>query len=225
MLTKVIGTLTAFYTGRMVFMTFFGSYRGGEKAHHSVANVSANLREGHAPHESPLIMTAPLVVLGILSVVGGMIGVRYLQAFIATSIPVTVHVSAEGSWLSYLSECLIGSAGGVIGVIFAAVCFLWRPQVLDVLVKFLKPLLFILRGKLFIDELYYVLIVLPLRGIALVCSKVIEAVFVDGIVEGVGSSVEMAGEISRLSQTGQVRHYALLTFVCSVGLLVFYFLI
>jgi NADH:ubiquinone oxidoreductase subunit 5 (subunit L)/multisubunit Na+/H+ antiporter MnhA subunit len=78
---------------------------------------------------------------------------------------------------------------------------------------------------LFIDEFYYVLIVLPLRGIAFVCSKVVEVVFIDGVVEGIGSSVEMAGEVSRLSQSGQVRHYVLLTFFCSVGLLVFYFLI
>jgi NADH-quinone oxidoreductase subunit L len=224
-LTKIIGMLTAFYTGRMVFLTFCGSYRGRENSDPTVTKSPTSSSNVQEPHESPLIMTFPLVVLGLLSVVGGIIGAVYLPTFISSSIPVSVHVSAQGGWINYLFECFIGSLSGVIGITFSAVCYLWYPQVLNVLLKFFKPLLFILRGKLFIDEFYYVLIVLPLRGIAFVCSKVVEVVFIDGVVEGIGSSVEMAGEVSRLSQSGQVRHYVLLTFFCSVGLLVFYFLI
>jgi NADH-quinone oxidoreductase subunit L len=53
--------LTAFYMFRLVFMTFFGSFRGGEEAEHHL-------------HESPWTMTLPLQILGVLSIIGGFIG-------------------------------------------------------------------------------------------------------------------------------------------------------
>ena len=54
--------LTAFYMFRLVFMTFHGEFRGGEEAEHHL-------------HESPWTMTMPLVVLGLLSIFGGLVGV------------------------------------------------------------------------------------------------------------------------------------------------------
>ena len=64
--------LTSFYMFRLWFLTFFGEYRGGT-GHDQHAGREEH--HGHAPHESPKVMLIPLVILAVLSVIGGWVGV------------------------------------------------------------------------------------------------------------------------------------------------------
>jgi len=76
--------LTAVYMTRMMIMTFFGSERFREvheDEHDAAAQFKDDAHQVHEPHESPWLMTAPLVVLAILSTVGGLIGVPYALSY------------------------------------------------------------------------------------------------------------------------------------------------
>src|SRR4051812_940916 len=74
----VTALMTSFYMFRLLFMTFFGERREAEAAHDSHASHGGHGDHGHgAPHESPWVMLAPLVILAVLSTVGGWIGVPH----------------------------------------------------------------------------------------------------------------------------------------------------
>src|ERR1700740_2866950 len=66
--------ITSFYMFRLWFMTFWGDYRGGETAGHGHAPTHGHGGHGD-PHESPMIMLVPLMILAVLSVVGGWVGI------------------------------------------------------------------------------------------------------------------------------------------------------
>src|ERR1700730_17185323 len=78
----LIGVITAFITSfymfRLLFMTFFGDYRGAQVDQHGHAHATHGHDEhGHGePHESPMVMLVPLMILALLSVVGGLVGIR-----------------------------------------------------------------------------------------------------------------------------------------------------
>src|SRR5258707_12915465 len=94
--------MTAFYVFRSVFMAFFGKYRG--KAH---------------PHESPLVMTGPLIILAVLSLGGGFIP---LPHFLEPMFPKVAEESEK--WLEYTAV-----AAGLIGISLAWLFFCPKPSV------------------------------------------------------------------------------------------------
>ncbi len=75
----VTALLTAIYMTRLMVMTFWGNERFREQSADDHINTSASMQHdvAHEPHESPLSMTIPLIVLAILSTVGGLVGVPY----------------------------------------------------------------------------------------------------------------------------------------------------
>lgn len=208
--------LTAFYMARSCFMTFFGSYRG--------ESIDA---EGHKPHEAPMIMVGPVLVLAALAVIGGWWLEGSLPRFIAAVVPVPVALLdiTPLSFSAGLLEGALGSFLAVAGILGAAVCYIIVPSVPVIFAKVAGPLTFVLRGKYFVDEFYHAAVVLPLRAVAVIFAKLVERVLIDGVVDGVGATVEMSGDIARLSQSGQVRHYAFFMFMGSVGILALYFML
>ncbi len=187
---KVTAFMTAFYMMRSVAMTFLGSYRGHEH-----------------PHESPWQMTLPLVVLAILALVGGYLPLaEYLQPVLGHH----VHAHHEG-----LIESLIHSWTGILGVIIALVFYIVIPKIPGVIGDLLFPLRALSQGKFFLDEIYQFLIVKPLEKLALFSWKVIDVGVVDGTVNGSGLVMETTGEVLRIPQSGQFRHYAFFIFLAT----------
>jgi len=239
-----VGTafLTSFYMFRLLFMTFLGEYRGAAGSSHGHGQqagdneqpahpVSASHGHGHGGiHESPAIMLAPLVVLAILSVIGGWIGIgdrfdKFLAPVFHLSTPAinehslpgeAVPASEEGQGAeartgreTELGLTLISVAAGVCGLILAWLLYLRRPELPARIAGSAHGLYAAIAHKYWIDELYAWLFVKPLIAIS-------GTVFWRGIDQGVidrslDSSARGARELSdevRHMESGNVRSYA-----------------
>jgi NADH-quinone oxidoreductase subunit L len=204
----VTAFLTAFYMTRSLVLTFFGQYRG--HAH---------------PHESPWKMVVPLIILGLFAVVGGFLE-HPLQQYLGTVVgehgaPHHAHAGFSGQ----ASEVLLGSLGGILGVLLGFVLYTKAKEVPGKLFKIFFPISKLFEGKWFIDELYNSAIIRPLEGVSHILWKGVDQGAIDGTVNGTASVVEVTGEMLRLTQTGQTRHYALYIFLSAVILTVFYLIL
>ncbi len=194
----VVGAaMTAFYMFRLYATTFLGTFRG---THH---------QENHL-HESPKAMTYPLIVLAILSVVGGFVGVpevlhgsHKLKSFLSTSITSEkVHsISHSTEW--FLMGISIAIAA--VAILFAVNKFSKTPDTQDA-----QGLGKVLENKWYIDELYDKIIVNPLLSFAGFCKNIVEKLGIDGIVNGTGKFVHYSSRQLRLMQSGQVGSYILI---------------
>ena len=217
----VIGAmLTAFYMFRMLFLTFWGSFRGTKE------------QEKHL-HESPKSMTIPLVVLAILSVFGGLIGVpevlgghHWLAQFLSPVLVYTKAVSGEAVPLDHATEYLlmgisVGAALLAIGI--AYVTYVSR-KVLPISDaenrSFLSKLSY---HKFYIDEVYEALITRPLDAISTFFYKVVDKLGIDGLVNGAGTTAKEASKTLRLIQTGNVGFYIFMMVAGIVALLIYGF--
>jgi NADH-quinone oxidoreductase subunit L len=216
----VIGAfMTAFYMFRAVYMTFHGEFRGGQEA------------EQHL-HESPASMTLPLIVLGVLSAVGGiLIGFpgqlmhrpelnwidRFLHpvmAPIAAGHGEGAHaeaahaVSLSTEWMLVLASVLVAVAGWLVARRFYTGTDAFGPaRRLAERLPFAHKLLF---NKYWVDEIYDAVVVRPIYGLAMFSWKVVDVVVIDTLfVNGSAFIVELTGDFLRFLQTGNVRNYAL----------------
>ena len=172
--------MTAFYVFRAWFLAFTGEYRG--HAH---------------PHESPLVMTGPLMLLALLSLGGGFINVpHWLEPMFAEK--------AENQALAWLS-----AAVGVIGIVIAYIFYVAKPTLADSFAKSAGGLYRLVYNKYFVDEVYNAAVVQPVvKGSRLVLWKGVDAGLIDGMVNGVGRRSRGIGGILRLLQSGNIRSYA-----------------
>jgi NADH-quinone oxidoreductase subunit L len=205
--------LTAFYMFRLYAMTFLGGFRGTQEQEHHL-------------HESPAAMTIPLIVLAILSVVGGFVGIPEIFAANAHALenflsPV-IAKNSESHQLSHTTEFMlmgVSVALALIAIVYAWLRFSKKPEIEEAegAGKFLA-------NKWYVDELYDAAFAKPLLGTGSVLKNVVEKSGIDGIVNGVGRGIQYAGRQIRLMQSGQVGNYILLMVLSMVLmiLLVFY---
>jgi NADH-quinone oxidoreductase subunit L len=178
----VTAAMTAFYVFRAIFLTFFGTYRG----------------EAHA-HESPPVMTLPLVVLALLSLGGGALQVsNWLE-------PVFPRAElAENPALVYIS-----TGAGLAGVLLAWVMYVWRPSLPDAIAGRLGWLYTLVAHKYFVDEIYGAAVVRPaVDGSRAVLWRGMDQELIDGAVNGVADRATSIGVVLRHVQSGNIRTYA-----------------
>jgi NADH-quinone oxidoreductase subunit L len=197
--------LTAFYMFRLIFLTFGGTPRFDE--HHV-----------HV-HESPWSMLGPLVILAVLSTIGGWFalpalfrGPDYLANFLA---PVFVgHEAAEaaGEGAAYQLELILAGVAvstALIGLGVAYWLYLKKPGKADALAKSLKPAYRTLLNKYYVDELYAAVVVRPLLWISTnVLWKTADVAGIDGAVNGIADGTTAIGNGVRHTQSGNTRSYA-----------------
>ncbi len=200
MVASMTAFITAFYMSRSVTMTFFGEYRG--HAH---------------PHESPWLMTIPLIILAILATVGGVLLAHPLQHYLAAVLPVQEAHHAETVF-----ESILHSWVGISGMVLAFVLYTTLKEVPAEIYKTLGPLSRLLTRKYYFDEIYAALIVTPLQKFSDQLWKRADQVLIDGAVNGSAELVDISGEITRTMQTGQTRHYALFMFLGTIVVVLFY---
>lgn len=208
--------MTAFYMFRLYATTFLGKFRGEEHLH------------GHHPHESPAAMTIPLIVLAILSVIGGWVGIpevlmknahsleHFLDPIFAKS-TAYVHEFRPAHHLDHTTEYgLMGASVGiaVIAIFYALTRFSKRPE-LGEPAGFGK----VLANKWYVDELYNAIIVKPLQGLAKLLNGFVEKDVLDWTVNGIGRIINYSSRQVRLLQSGQVGSYVLLMVL---GILAFF---
>jgi len=209
----VAAGLTAFYMFRLVFMTFFGETKLSDKAFHHL-------------HESPWVITLPLVVLACLSIVGGYVGVpkvigelfggipnyweHYLEPVFAYSTEYMKHSGAHGIHSEALEWGLMGVsviiAFGGIGV--AAALYLIKPTIPAAFTNAFPALHRAVYNKWYVDEIYDFAFVNPCKSLGNFLWKGFDVVVVDGIVNGVAAVVKGFSGVLRYVQTGFVHNYA-----------------
>ncbi|HEV2427366.1 MAG TPA: NADH-quinone oxidoreductase subunit L [Acidimicrobiales bacterium] len=190
----VTALLTGYYMSRLFVLTFRGEERFREDTH------------GHDPHESPWVMTAPLVVLAALSVVGGVIDLPWAHGrSLATFIDPAFGVFAPAAHLSTGAQWALAAVDVAVALIGLAAAFtLWRSRVSD---PRLEPA-FLQRVWRW-DDAYDAVIAQPLLAAGALAGDVVEPRIVDGAVRGLASSVRRSSEGVRKVQSGFVRQYAL----------------
>jgi NADH-quinone oxidoreductase subunit L len=193
----VTALLTAYYMTRQVYLVFFGESRFHEDEH------------GHAqePHESPWVMTVPLVVLAVAAVLGGALNLpfnahtEFLHHFLHPAFHDALADYSSSGQLK-LTMAAIATGAAVIGVLYAR--SRWSQQS-DI--PSLEPAL--LANAYNADDIVDTLVVKPGRALA-DASLAVDTPGIDGAVNGVATLVGEGGSRLRLVQTGYVRGYALM---------------
>jgi len=190
--------LTAFYTFRLVFLAFFGAPRMTQEARRHV-------------HESPTVMTLPLTLLAILTVVAGIAlgapsshGTAFAR-FLAPVLP--LHEADHGATGKVL--ILLSIVVAVAGVLLAWMMYGRRPVRPEEIGEPRSGLHRLLLNKYYVDEIYDALFVQPSYRLFVWCARVFDLRFIDGIVNGVGEAVTAWARGLRRVQTGFTMNYAL----------------
>ena len=206
----VIGVLTAgitaFYMFRLVFMTFFGQFRGGEG-------------EEHVP-ESPSVMTIPLIILAILAVIGGYVGVPHVlgghNQFEAFLEPVfaegehLLHNAHHPSEATEMGLMIMSVVIALIGIGVAYIFFMKKTDIPRNFVRRFSGLHKVVYNKYYVDEIYQAVVIKPLIATCEFLSSFFDEKVIDGSVNGVAALFKGISGQMRKMQTGFVQFYLLM---------------
>ena len=201
--------LTAFYMFRLLFLAFFGEFRG-------TAEQQKHL------HESPASMTLPLVVLAVLAAVGGLLGApmltgghHYLAEYLAPIFTYSQRLlpAAFAAAPDHNTELMLmglSVAAGVLGIGLAYVFYVARAQrpVADEAPRSGPESL--VYHKYYIDELYNALVTRPVMALSSGLYRFVENGVINPVVGGFGRVVNGGGQLLRYVQTGAVETYLIL---------------
>ena len=204
----VTALLTAFYMFRLVSLTFDGKERFGHDKH---------------PHESPLVMTIPLIILAVLAAVGGFIGIPEIfsgehgNQFDNWLEPIFQPAQAKIAMFgvhSSLEEIvlMVVTLVGVIGSIYAArYIYIKNIKPAEKLSKRFNGVYNLLLNKYYVDEIYDASVVTPIvKGSEIVLWKFADVKIIDGLINGVANLIEKISGSIRKIQTGVAQFYALI---------------
>ena len=202
--------MTAFYMFRLYATTFLGKFRG------------SNEQEAHL-HESPLAMTLPLIVLAILSAVGGVIGIPHImggnhwlsgQLSSIVSTPQEAHLAVSTEWI------LMGVSVAIAAIALVIALSRYSKQTDEEPSSAIGKFFY---HKWYIDEFYQKAIIEPLNKFALFLKEFIEKKVIDGAVNGTGKLVQFSARKVRLIQNGQAGYYILFMVLGIITLFLFWF--
>lgn len=206
-IASLASIMTAFYMFRLLYLTFFKEFRGTEEQKHHL-------------HESPSLITFPLIVLAILSTIGGFIsfpGHSWLNGYLA---PIFIGTRKEHH-LDGTTYMLMGIAviGALIGIGIAYSNYIKKSQVPSEdseITGFSK----VLYNKFYVDEIYTAIIVKPIYAIASFSKNFIETAL-SGFIFGLGKVTNMIGTQGKVLQNGSVGFY-LFAFVLGTASIIAY---
>jgi NADH-quinone oxidoreductase subunit L len=216
----VIGAmLTAFYMFRMLYLTFYGKFRGTSEQEHHI-------------HESPATITIPLIILAVLAAVGGFLGIpgdngqhHWLQQFLAPVfapsnkiMPVVDLPEATDYALMAVS---VGAA--VLAIIYAYIKYNKKAHVPVADTEERSFWANLSYHKFYIDELYDFTIRKPLDALSEFFYKVMDRSAIDGLVNGIGQAPVEASKGFRLLQTGNVGFYIFMMVAGIIAVLIYSF--
>ena len=195
--------LTAFYMFRLVFLTFFGEER-------IESHAKAHL------HESPRVMTVPLVLLAFFSVVAGYVGLpvifgekanlfnRFLEPVISPVREARLSISSE--WLLILASVAVAFCGIYIAYIF----YLRSPQTPHRIVARFPAVYRLLYSKYYVDEIYNSAFVNPLVNGSRILYDNFDLGVIDRTINGTAGAAGFAGKVLAFVQSGLIKDYALI---------------
>ena len=188
----VTALMTAFYSFRLFFVTFWGPSH--VDPHHA----------GHI-HEPSKAMTVPLIILAVLSIVTGYLGIpEFLGPMFETGKGGSTH--EEGAALGIM---VVATTMGLLGIAGAYYVYVLNPALPGRFAQRWQSLYQGSLNKWYVDEAYDRTIVRPTFSAATELWKRVDVNVVDGAVNGVARAIAWGGWILRLTQSGQTQHYAL----------------
>jgi NADH-quinone oxidoreductase subunit L len=211
----VTAFLTSFYMFRLLFMTFWGDYGGAQVDEHGNAHAAHGHDDhGHGePHESPMVMLVPLMILALLSTVGGLVGIgNRFEHFLAPVFGSGAVSEAVGETASSLMEYLlmgISVAVAFLGLFFAYVLYVSRPHLPRKIADGLNGFYTAVLNKYYVDELYAKLFVKPLvQGSTSILWQGIDRKVIDDTVNNAADGARHVSDEVRHMQSGNLRSYA-----------------
>jgi NADH-quinone oxidoreductase subunit L len=216
----ITALLTSFYMFRLLFMTFFGDYRGARVDAHGQAHaVHGQDEHGHdehghgEPHESPMVMLVPLMILALLSMVGGLVGIgNRFEHFLGPVFGSGAVAEGAGEAASRGTELLlmgISVAVAFLGLIFAYVLYVSKPYLPEKIADALNGFYTTVLNKYYIDELYAKLFVKPLvDGSTTILWQGVDRKVIDDTVNNAADGARHVSDEVRHMQSGNVRSYA-----------------
>jgi NADH-quinone oxidoreductase subunit L len=193
--------LTAFYSWRLLFMTFHGAPRA---SHHTMEHV----------HESPWVMTGPLIVLAIGATIAGFaLRPLFIGDDMASFWGASIVNGADNHVLERMEDLpgLVGYAPmilGVAGIALAYLMYIARPLLPALLAGWFRPIYLFLLNKWYFDEIYDALIVQPYIRLARLLWQVGDVTIIDGVPNGLATLTTDGSAQAVKLQTGSIAVYA-----------------
>ncbi len=238
--------ITAFYMFRMYFSTFEGEFRGNQQElrtqikqlslpafgpgamdPHELEAHDSHEHGHHAsePHESPITMTLPLMVLAVPSLAIGLLGTpfaNYFEGFVyapGEPVPDIAEIAAEFEWSEFLP--MAGSSIGIalIGITLASLMYISRKIDAGAIASQIRPLYEFSLNKWYLDDFYDRVFV---RGCRRLARQVLEVDYnvVDGVVNFTGFVAVISGEGLKYFENGRAQFYALIVFFAVLGFVI-----
>lgn len=216
----VVGSLlTSFYMFRLLFLTFFGTFRGSE---HQKSHL----------HESPALMTIPLAVLAILAAFGGFLGVPevfypthflasfmeplFAQAALANPSMFAHHALSHSTELSLMAVSVVGALASMGLAWYLFVSLKKTPAADEATVPGFQKLVY---NKYYIDELYDAVFVRPLGELGKILGTFFETIVIDNVIVFTSRFVDGGGSLMRRLQTGEIGNYIFMMVIAIILIL------
>jgi NADH-quinone oxidoreductase subunit L len=199
--------ITAFYMFRAVFMTFHGDEKFD---HHHVH-----------PHESPSLMTVPLMTLAGLSVVGGLVGFPIIKGankfkeFLAPAITPLVHEVHSPVWFE-ITMMIFSMAVAIAGIYMAYKFYMKKPELPEKVTEKIPVIYDLVYNKYYVDEIYDAAVVEPIKNGSDFLWHGVDETVIDGAVNGSATTVGWLSSHLRKLETGFVQSYALAILIGAV---------
>ncbi len=209
----VTALITSFYMFRLLFMTFWGDYKGIQVDDHGQAHST----HGHgdhshgAPHESPMVMLVPLMILAALSLIGGFVGYHngfehFLAPVFGAEFPRSM---TEGSGSTELLLMGISVLFSFAGLILAYILYVSKPELPQKIADALNGFYQAVLNKYYVDELYAKLFVKPVVDASTnILWQGVDRKVIDDSVNNTADSARQVSDEVRHMQSGNLRSYA-----------------
>lgn len=205
--------MTSFYMFRLLFLTFFGSFRGTK---HQADHL----------HESPISMTLPLIILAILSAIGGFLNLPHIfgghSALAQYLSPIITQASTSHAISESLEFTLMGIsvAVAIVALIMAYVIYLSRKTIpaQDSEITGVQKLIY---NKYYFDEIYDAVFTKPIMKLSQFFYNILEKLGIDRFVNNVGNLVLAMGNEAKVLQSGSTGNYIFIM-VLSIAALMIY---
>jgi NADH-quinone oxidoreductase subunit L len=220
--------MTSFYMFRLWFKTFFGEERFEEQsdlhAHGAAVHTSSGSHavmvadhgdhHAHGVHESPLVMTVPLMILALLSIVGGWVGIpfafggsdeaeHFLEPVFAAGVANLANHSIE------ITLAVVSVLVALLGFYIAYLLYYKKPGTAAAYAQRFPALYRIVLNKFYVDEIYQAAIVTPLLMFSrLILGTLVDTGIINGSAAAAGATTRGLGSLTRRIQSGNIRSYA-----------------
>jgi NADH-quinone oxidoreductase subunit L len=216
----ITALITSFYMFRLMYMTFAGDYRGADE-HELVVVGHAHGHDAHGlPHESPAVMLVPLIILAVLSLVGGLVGIgNRFEHFLAPVFEQSASLSAAAETSNAIAETgghgkewlLMGVSISIafLGWYLAYLLYSKKPELPQKIADALGGLYATVVHKYYIDELYAAVFIKPLiDGSTRILWQGVDRKIIDAAVNDTADGARNVSDEVRHMQSGNLRSYA-----------------